>query len=172
MKTDLLQSFGHCWVYQICWHIEYSFFTASSFRIRNSSTHLQEAVFAHAQEGRVSHSTFKVRRNSSEEIPLIQGKEQWLCFTQAAMKRYPTSKVRETQVRWYVLQEGIRGQTHWNHNHRKLVSLITRTTAFSNSMKLSHAMWGHPRRVGHGGKVWQSMVHWRREWQATSVFLP
>ena len=30
---------------------------------------------------------------------------------------------------------------------RKLVSLITQTTALSNSMKLSHAMWGHPRRV-------------------------
>ena len=24
----------------------------------------------------------------------------------------------------------------------------TRTTALSNSMKLSHALWGHPRRVG------------------------
>ena len=29
---------------------------------------------------------------------LIQGKEQQLCFAGAAMKRYPTSKVRETQV--------------------------------------------------------------------------
>ena len=26
--------------------------------------------------------------------------------------------------------------------------MITRTTALSNSMKLSHAMWGHPRQVG------------------------
>ena len=34
-----------------------------------------------------------------EEIPLIQGKEQRLCFAGAAMKRYPTSKVREIQVR-------------------------------------------------------------------------
>ena len=33
MKTDLSQSCGHCWVVQICWHIEYSTFTASSFRI-------------------------------------------------------------------------------------------------------------------------------------------
>ena len=33
-----------------------------------------------------------------------------------------------------VLQEGITGQTQWNHNHRKLVNLITRTTALSNSM--------------------------------------
>ena len=38
MKTDLFQSCGHCWVFQICWHTEYSTFTASSFRIWNSST--------------------------------------------------------------------------------------------------------------------------------------
>ena len=31
------QSCGHCWVFQICWHIECSTFTASSFRIWNSS---------------------------------------------------------------------------------------------------------------------------------------
>ena len=67
------------------------------------------------------------------------GKEQRLRFAGAAVKRYPTSKVRETQVRWWVLREGIRGQTHWDHSHRKLVNLITRTTALSNSMKLSHA---------------------------------
>ena len=34
-----------------------------------------------------------------EEIPLIQGKEQWLRFAGAAVKRYPTPKVKETQVR-------------------------------------------------------------------------
>ena len=38
MKTDLFQSCGHCWIFQICWHIECSTFTASSFRIWNSST--------------------------------------------------------------------------------------------------------------------------------------
>ena len=38
MKTDLFQSCGHCWIFQICWHIEYNSFTASSFRIWNSST--------------------------------------------------------------------------------------------------------------------------------------
>ena len=37
MKTDLLKSCGHCWVFQICWHIECSTFTASPFRIWNSS---------------------------------------------------------------------------------------------------------------------------------------
>ena len=38
MKTDLLQSCGHCWGFQNFWHIECSTFTASSFRIWNSST--------------------------------------------------------------------------------------------------------------------------------------
>ena len=38
MKTDLFQSCGYCWVFQICWHIKCSTFTASSFRIWNSST--------------------------------------------------------------------------------------------------------------------------------------
>ena len=33
MKTDLFQSCGHCWVFQICWHIECSTYTASSFRV-------------------------------------------------------------------------------------------------------------------------------------------
>ena len=37
VKTDLFQSCGHCWVFQICWHIECSTFTASSFRIWNIS---------------------------------------------------------------------------------------------------------------------------------------
>ena len=37
MKTDLFQSWGHCWVFQICWHVECSTLTASSFRIWNSS---------------------------------------------------------------------------------------------------------------------------------------
>ena len=46
-----------------------------------------------------SYSMFKVRSGGREEIPLLQGKEQWLRFAGAAMKRYPTSKVRETQVR-------------------------------------------------------------------------
>ena len=47
-----------------------------------------------------SYSTFKVRRGGREEITLVQGKERWLSFAGAAVKRYPTSKVRETQVRW------------------------------------------------------------------------
>ena len=53
-----------------------------------------------AQEGERSYSMFKVRRGGCEEIPLVQDKEQWLCFAGAVVKRYPTSKVSKTQVRW------------------------------------------------------------------------
>ena len=41
----------------------------------------------------------KFRKGGGEEIPLIQGKEQRLCFAGAAVKRYPMPKVREIQVR-------------------------------------------------------------------------
>ena len=37
MKTDLFQSCGHCWVLQICWRIECSTLTVSSFRILSNS---------------------------------------------------------------------------------------------------------------------------------------
>ena len=54
---------------------------------REEQPHTQGVAAAGMQEG------------WRKEIPLIQGKEQQLCFAGAAMKRYPTSKVRETQVR-------------------------------------------------------------------------
>ena len=38
MQTDLFQSCGHCWVFQICWHIECSTLAASFFRTWNNST--------------------------------------------------------------------------------------------------------------------------------------
>jgi len=46
MKTDLFQSCGHCWVFQICWHIECSTLTASSFRIWNSSAGISSLPLA------------------------------------------------------------------------------------------------------------------------------
>ena len=51
------------------------------------------------------YSTFKVRR-----CDLIQDKDQRLRFAGAAVKRYSTSKVRETQVRWYVCERASEGR--------------------------------------------------------------
>ena len=44
MKTDLFQSCGHCWVFQICWHIECGTFTALSFRIWNNSAGIPSSL--------------------------------------------------------------------------------------------------------------------------------
>ena len=60
---------------------------------------VQGAVAARAQVGLDGYPTLKVRKGSGEEIPLVKGKEQWLRFAGAAVKRYPTPEVRETQVR-------------------------------------------------------------------------
>ena len=65
-----------------------------------------------AQEGLEELFQVQGRGGGGEEIPLVQGKEQQLRFAGVAVKRYPTSKIRETQVRRWVLQEGLRGQTH------------------------------------------------------------
>ena len=54
---------------------------------------------------------FQVERGNGEKIPFFQGKEQQLRFAGAVVKRYPTFKVRETQVRRYVLQKGRHAET-------------------------------------------------------------
>ena len=66
---------------------------------RSNPTSKEQWLRGHRRAER-TYSMFKVRRGGREEIPLIQGKEQQLHFAGGAMKRYPTSKVRETQVRW------------------------------------------------------------------------
>ena len=47
----------------------------------------------------ITNSMLKVRRGGHVKIPLVQGKVRRLRFAGAALKRYPTSEVRETQVR-------------------------------------------------------------------------
>ena len=63
----------------------------------------KEQLLSRYRRAERSYSMFKVRRGGHVEIPLIQGKEQQLHFAGAAVRRYPTSKVRETQVRRQVL---------------------------------------------------------------------
>ena len=46
MKTDFFQSFGYCWVFQICWHTECSILTASSFRVCNSWAEIPSPLLA------------------------------------------------------------------------------------------------------------------------------
>ena len=45
-EWKLFQSCGNCWVFPICWHIECSPLTASSFRIWNSSAGMSSSPLA------------------------------------------------------------------------------------------------------------------------------
>ena len=61
---------------------------------RSNPTSKERWLRGHKRAER-SYSTFKVRRGD-----FVQDKELQLCLAGAALKRYPTSKVRETQVSW------------------------------------------------------------------------
>ena len=53
----LFPSCGHCWVFQICWHIKCSTFTEPSFRMWNSSTGIPSPPLALSSWGPLnSHS--------------------------------------------------------------------------------------------------------------------
>ena len=64
---------------------------------REEQPHVQGVVAAWVQEGLEELFHIQGRRAGGEEIHLVQGKEQRLCFAGGA-ERYPTSEVREIQV--------------------------------------------------------------------------
>ena len=80
---------------------------------------------------------FKVRRGGSEEIPFVQGKKQQLCqssreeITHVQGKRNPSKTVS-------VARGQQRADTLKPYSQKTSQSNHTRTTALSNSMKLSH----------------------------------
>ena len=67
---------------------------------REGQCHIQGVVAVQVQEGLEEPSHVEGQEGRWEEIPLIQGKEQQLCFAGTALKRYPTPKVRKIQERW------------------------------------------------------------------------
>ena len=82
----------------------------------------------------------KVRNGGSKEIPLIQGKEQWLCFAGAAVKRYPHVQGKRNPSKMVGVARGHqRADTLKPYSQKTSQSNHTTTTALSNSMKLSHA---------------------------------
>ena len=66
---------------------------------KRSSPTSKEPWLRECRRAERSYPTLVVRKGGGEEIPLVQGKEQGLHFAGPAVKRYPTPKVRETQVR-------------------------------------------------------------------------
>ena len=80
----------------------------------------------------------KVRNGGGKEIPLIHGKEQRLCFAEAAVKRYPRQGKRNSSKMVSVTRGHQRADTLKPYSQKTSQSNHTRTTALSNSMKPSH----------------------------------
>ena len=81
MKTDLFQSSGHCWIFQMCWHIDCNTLTASSFRILNSSAGIPSPplalfIITHPKAYLTSHS----RKSSLSEWAYHHGYLNCFCF--------------------------------------------------------------------------------------------
>ena len=61
--------------------------------------YVQGVVAAQVQEGQEELLHVQGQEGWQWRDTIVQGKEQQLRFAEAAVKRYPKSKVRETQVR-------------------------------------------------------------------------
>ena len=81
MRTDLFQSRGHCWVFQVCWHIECSTFTASSFRISNSLAGIPLSPLAlFVLMLPKAHLTLHSRMSGSRWVITPSWLPSWFCF--------------------------------------------------------------------------------------------
>ena len=68
MKTDLFQSCGHSWVFQICWHVECSIVITSSFRIWSFLGRAPRAAWSLASEQGADSSPRLREINQGESI--------------------------------------------------------------------------------------------------------
>ena len=172
MKTDFFQSCDHWWVFQICWHIECSTYSVSSFRIWNSligipSPPLALFIVMLPKAHLISHSRMsasrwvitampEVRGSGWEELTHIRDQEQRLCFAGTAVKgkfqgkRNPSKTVGTERGDQRADRLKLQSQTTRQSYHTDHSLFI--------SMQLSHAMWGHPRQLGHGREAWQNVV--------------
>ena len=85
-----------------------------------------------AQEGLEELSHVEGQEGWWEEIPLIQGKEQWLCFAGAAVKRYPNAQGKRNPSKMVGVARGHqRADTLKPYSQKSRHSNHTRTTALS-----------------------------------------
>ena len=119
---------------------------------RSYPTSKERLLHGHRRAER-SYSTFKVRRGSHEKIPLVQGKERRLRFAGAAVKRDPHVQGEINPSKMVGVARGHQRADTLTPSSQKTSQSAYRTTALSNSVRLSQAVWGRPRQTGHGGEV-------------------
>ena len=113
--------------------------------------------------------------------------DAWICYHGNLIGMY-------IKIRWQNWSCNLEVKYHWqgkrnpskmlgtDRGHQRADRLKPQSQTTSQSDHTDHSLvWlnetkqccvGPPKQEGHGGEVWKNVVHWRREWQTTSVFLP
>ena len=103
MRADLFQFCGHCWVFQICWHVECNTLIAPSFKILNSSAGILSpplALFlvmlpkAHL----TSHSRMSGSRRVTPPLQLSGWLRSWLSGSLRREAKGKAERERYTQL--------------------------------------------------------------------------
>ena len=147
MKSDLLQSYGHCWFFQICWHIECNIFTTSYFRTWNISVGIPSlplALFIVMLPK--THLTSHSRLSCSRWVIT----SSWLSGPLRSFFVYIQEKAMETHSSTLALK------IPWTEEPGMLQSRGSQRVRHDWATSLS---------------LFTSM-HWRRKWQPIPVFLP
>ena len=124
-----------------------NFYTFTHFYCTTESEREQELRGAEEQR---MHSTGAARPGGDTPQPR-EGAAAMLCWSSQGEishvqgKRNPSKTVGVARGHQRADRLKPQSQTTSQSDHR--------TTVLSNSLKLSHAMWGHPRLTGHGGEV-------------------
>ena len=96
----------------------------------------------------------KVTNGGGKEIPLVQGKEQQLCFAGAAREEIPHAQGKRNPSKMVGAARGHqRADTLKPYSKKTSQSNHTRTTALSKLNETKPCPRGNPRRAGHGGEV-------------------
>ena len=116
-----------------------------------------------------------IRVFSKESVLAIKWPKYWsFSFSISPSNEY--SGLISFRLNWLDLL-AVQGTLKSLLQHQSSKASILRHSAFF-VVQLSHLYMttgkskALTRRTDHGGEFWQNMVHWRREWQNTSVFLP
>ena len=84
----------------------------------------------------------------------------------------PTASPSHQKAFTSLLSLSTRGQTEWKPQLQKTNQTILGSQPFLTQWNYEPCRVGPPKVHGRGREFWQNVVHWIRQWQTTSVFLP
>ena len=94
----------------------------------------------------------QIRGSSREELPYFQVRSSGSAWLESS-EEIPQVQGKRSPSKMVGAERGHQRADRLKPQSQTTSQSVTRTTALSNSMKLSHGMWGHPRWMGRSGEV-------------------